>query len=56
MNKIEKLYEHHYKYQGEVIVLAEGSYDPTDEAELLLKLKTISEEIQSQGELNNGTD
>ena len=50
MNKIEKLYEHHYKYQGMTIVLAEGSYDPSDDADILTKLEEICEETNKLGE------
>ena len=50
MNKIEKLHEHHYRYQGVTIVLAEGSYDPSDDADIRTKLEEICEETKNLGE------
>ena len=48
--KVEKQSEHHYKYNGMLIVLAKGTYDPDDDASVLAKLKEIHDEVASPAE------
>jgi len=43
--KPEKISENHYKYDGMLIVLAEGEYDPSDDASVEAALQSVKNDV-----------
>jgi hypothetical protein len=45
---MKKLAENTYEYEGQIIALAEGTYNPEDDASVKAKLDAVLLEIESQ--------
>ena len=45
---MKKLAENTYEYNGQVVALAEGTYDPADDASIKAKLDEVLAEIEAQ--------
>jgi hypothetical protein len=45
---MKKLAEHTFEYNGQIIALAEGTYDPEDDSSIKAKLDEILAEIELQ--------
>jgi hypothetical protein len=45
---MKKLAENTYEYDGQIVALAEGTYDPTNNASIKAKIDEILAEIAAQ--------